>query len=206
MSKLLAGTREVSLGNLEIAIEHRSQDEMKTLVDGFNAMIKDLKSHQQELAELSKKVAWAEMARKVAHEIKNPLTPIQLSAEHILRVYEDKRGDFEKALQESVSYIISEVENLRRIAQEFLETRPGHFDPARSRLTCGTSPRGRSSPTAELLAERIRFRSRSSRARNSGSRRQVQAQDRPPQHLHQRRRGHPGPRRNRVRSAGAETP
>ncbi len=70
---------------------------------------------------LGKKAAWAEMARKVAHEIKNPLTPIQLSAEHLLRVYEDKRGDFDHALKESLSYIIGEVENLRRIAQEFLE-------------------------------------------------------------------------------------
>jgi signal transduction histidine kinase len=121
VKKLLTGTREVGLGNLEIAIEHRSHDEMKTLVDGFNTMIKDLKRHQQEIADLGKKVAWAEMAHKVAHEIKNPLTPIQLSAEHILRVYEDKSGDFEKALRESASYIISEVENLRRIAQEFLE-------------------------------------------------------------------------------------
>jgi signal transduction histidine kinase len=121
VKKLLAGTREVSLGNLEIAIAHRSHDEMKTLVDGFNAMVENLKKHQQEIAELSKKAAWAEMAQKVAHEIKNPLTPIQLSAEHILRVYEEKKGDFDKALRESASYIISEVENLRRIAQEFLE-------------------------------------------------------------------------------------
>ena len=121
VKKLLAGTREVGLGNLEIVVEHRSHDEMKSLVDGFNAMIKDLKRHQQEIADLSKKVAWAELAQKVAHEIKNPLTPIQLSAEHILRVYGDKSADFEKALRESASYIISEVDNLRRIAQEFLE-------------------------------------------------------------------------------------
>ena len=119
--KLLAGTREVGLGNLEVTIEHRSRDEMMTLIDGFNTMIRNLKAHEQELAEMSKKVAWTEMARKVAHEIKNPLTPIQLSAEHILKVYEDKRGDFDTALKESMSYIISEVENLRRIAQEFME-------------------------------------------------------------------------------------
>jgi signal transduction histidine kinase len=119
--KLLAGTREVGLGNLEVTIEHRSRDEMMTLIDGFNTMIRNLKAHEQELAEMSKKVAWTEMARKVAHEIKNPLTPIQLSAEHVLKVYEDKRGDLDKALKESMSYIISEVENLRRIAQEFME-------------------------------------------------------------------------------------
>lgn len=119
--KLLLGTREVGLGNLEISIPHKHEDEMKTLIDGFNSMVDSLKKHQREMAEMSKKVAWAEMARKVAHEIKNPLTPIQLSAEHLLRVYNDKKEDFEETLNESTSYIIKEVDNLRRIAKEFLE-------------------------------------------------------------------------------------
>ncbi|MGB2845822.1 MAG: ATP-binding protein [Candidatus Aminicenantaceae bacterium] len=122
IKKLLVGTKEVSLGNLEISIPHKPQDEMKTLIDGFNSMIKNLKKHQQEMADMSKKMAWAEMARKVAHEIKNPLTPIQLSAEHLLKVYRDKKENFGQALKESASYIIKEVENLRKIAQEFLET------------------------------------------------------------------------------------
>jgi signal transduction histidine kinase len=121
IKKLLVGTREVGLGNLEVSIPHKHEDEMKTLIDGFNSMVESLKKHQQELAEMGKKVAWAEMARKVAHEIKNPLTPIQLSAEHLLRVYQDKKEDFEEALNESTSYIIKEVDNLRRIAKEFLE-------------------------------------------------------------------------------------
>jgi len=120
--KLLAGTKEVSLGNLEISISYDHEDEMKTLVSGFNDMILSLKRHQQDLADLGQKVAWAEMARKVAHEIKNPLTPIQLSAEHLLRVYEERPAEFEKALQESTTYIVTEVEHLRKIAQEFLET------------------------------------------------------------------------------------
>jgi signal transduction histidine kinase len=119
--KLLAGTREVGLGNLEVHIDHHSRDEMMVLIDGFNTMIQNLKAHEQELAEMSKKVAWTEMARKVAHEIKNPLTPIQLSAEHVLKVAEDNRGDLDQALRESMSYIISEVEHLRRTAQEFME-------------------------------------------------------------------------------------
>ena len=121
IKKLLAGTREVGLGNLEVSIEHRPRDEMRTLIDGFNAMIKNLKKHQQELTEMSKTVAWADMARKVAHEIKNPLTPIQLSAEHLLKVHADKKGDFDRALKESASFIIKEVENLKKIAHEFLE-------------------------------------------------------------------------------------
>ena len=121
IQKLLVGTKEVSLGNLEVTIDYKPRDEMRTLIEGFNTMIQSLKEHQLELAEMGKKVAWAEMARRVAHEIKNPLTPIQLSAEHLLRVYEDKDGNFEEALKESISYIISEVENLRRIAQDFME-------------------------------------------------------------------------------------
>jgi len=122
IQKLLVGTKEVSLGNLEISIPHKSHDEMKTLIDGFNTMIRNLKQHQQDLTDMSKKVAWAEMARKVAHEIKNPLTPIQLSAEHLLNVYNDRSENFADALKESTTYIIHEVENLRRIAHEFLET------------------------------------------------------------------------------------
>ena len=155
--KLLAGTREVGLGNLEVTIEHQSRDEMMTLIDGFNTMIRNLKAHEQELAEMSKKVAWTEMARKVAHEIKNPLTPIQLSAEHVLKVYEDKRGDLDKALKESMSYIIGEVEHLRRIAQEFMEI-------ARD-TTVRKEPLDLKAildevlqPYRRLLAERIRFK------------------------------------------------
>ncbi|MBM3297403.1 MAG: HAMP domain-containing protein, partial [Candidatus Aminicenantes bacterium] len=119
--KLLDGTREVSLGNLEVSLEHKPDDEMQTLFQGFNTMILSLRQHRRDLAEMSQKAAWAEIARKVAHEVKNPLTPIQLSAEHLLRVYEDRRSDFGSALKQSVSYITSEVENLRKIAQEFLE-------------------------------------------------------------------------------------
>ncbi len=157
IKKLLAGTKEAGLGNLEIKIDYKTQDEMKTLVDGFNTMIQNLKNREQELAEMSKKVAWAEMARKVAHEVKNPLTPIQLSTEHLLKVYEDKKGDFGQALKESISYINSEVENLRKIAQEFLEISKEtvlHKEDFRFdelvRETVG--------PYKNLLAERIQFR------------------------------------------------
>ena len=155
--KLLAGTREVGRGNLEVTIEHRSSDEMMTLIDGFNTMIRNLKAHEQELAEMSKKVAWTEMARKVAHEIKNPLTPIQLSAEHVLKVYEDKRGNLDTALKESMSYIISEVENLRRIAQEFMEIARDttvRKEPVDLRALLEETVQ----PYRRLLDERIRFR------------------------------------------------
>ncbi len=155
--RLLAGTREASLGNLEIAIPYERSDEMRTLVDGFNTMIRSLKQHQQELAELGRKAAWAEMARKVAHEIKNPLTPIQLSAEHLLRVYEDGRGDLGPALRESISYIVGEVENLRHIAQDFLEL---GREPLLQKETIDVVDLVRETvePYRRLLAERIVIR------------------------------------------------
>jgi signal transduction histidine kinase len=154
--KLLAGTREVGLGNLEVSIEHRSNDEMMTLIDGFNTMIRNLKAHEQELAEMSKKVAWTEMARKVAHEIKNPLTPIQLSAEHVLKVAEDQRGDLDRALKESMSYIIGEVEHLRRIAQEFMEI-ARDTTVAKEPVDLRAILEDVLQPYRRLLSERIRF-------------------------------------------------
>ncbi len=155
--KLLAGTREVSLGNLDVTIDHPSRDEMRTLVEGFNAMVGSLRAHRQELAEMGKKVAWAEMARKVAHEIKNPLTPIQLSAEHVLRVYEDRDGDFERTLRESMSYIIGEVEHLRRVSQEFMEIARDtsvRRDPCDLRKIVEETL----DPYRKLLSARIRFK------------------------------------------------
>lgn len=157
IKNLLDGTKKVSLGNLEIAIEHKPRDEMKTLIDGFNTMVRNLKKHQQELAEMSKKVAWAEMARKVAHEIKNPLTPIQLSAEHIIKVYEDKPEDLDRILKESASYIIKEVENLRKIAQEFLEfskETPLH----KEQIDLKEIIQETVDPYKKILSDRIRFK------------------------------------------------
>ena len=157
IKRLLTGTREVSLGNLKVSIDYNKQDEMKTLINGFNTMVKSLRKHQQELADISKKIAWAEMARKVAHEIKNPLTPIQLSAEHILTVYEDNKEGFEKVLKESTSYIVTEVENLRKIAQDFLETsKKGTLQ--KETLNLKETVKETIGPYKSILSERITFK------------------------------------------------
>jgi PAS domain S-box-containing protein len=68
----------------------------------------------------SKKLtAWSEMARQVAHEIKNPLTPMKLSAQHLLQARRDGKGDFDEILEDGVAIIIEQIESLRRIAVEF---------------------------------------------------------------------------------------
>ena len=63
--------------------------------------------------------AWSEMARRVAHEIKNPLTPIQLEMDYLTRLYKDKRPGFEEALDDTAQQIGKQVQDLRRIATEF---------------------------------------------------------------------------------------
>jgi two-component system nitrogen regulation sensor histidine kinase NtrY len=72
-----------------------------------------------ELIRSKKLVAWSEMARQVAHEIKNPLTPMKLSAQQVLQAHRDGAGDFSSVLEESVATIVEQIESLRRIAVEF---------------------------------------------------------------------------------------
>ncbi len=64
-------------------------------------------------------LAWGEMARQVAHEVKNPLTPIKLSVQHIRRAWQDKSGDFEPILDRNVGAILSEIDRLAEIASGF---------------------------------------------------------------------------------------
>jgi nitrogen fixation/metabolism regulation signal transduction histidine kinase len=82
-------------------------------------MTEDLKRQREDLEKSKKLEAWAEMARQVAHEVKNPLTPIQLSTEHLLRVYGDPNVDFEKVLKDCAETVLQQVGTLRQISTEF---------------------------------------------------------------------------------------
>jgi nitrogen fixation/metabolism regulation signal transduction histidine kinase len=85
--RLTRATRRIAAGDFDARIAVRSADELRRLVDSFNSMASELKAQRTQLERTHRLEAWAEMARQVAHEIKNPLTPIQLSAEHLLRVH-----------------------------------------------------------------------------------------------------------------------
>ena len=82
-------------------------------------MAADLQRQRGELERTHRLEAWAEMARQVAHEIKNPLTPIQLNAEHLRRVHADRGEPLSPVLQECVATILTQVKLLRQIASEF---------------------------------------------------------------------------------------
>jgi two-component system, NtrC family, nitrogen regulation sensor histidine kinase NtrY len=88
-------------------------------VDSFNQMAGDLHRQRADLERSNRLAAWAEMARQVAHEVKNPLTPIQLSAEHLRRVFGDPAVDFRATLEACTDTILKQVRSLRRIVTEF---------------------------------------------------------------------------------------
>ena len=119
LGDLTRATRRLAEGDLSTRVETRSRDELRDLVDSFNQMAADLARQREELERSNRLAAWAEMARQVAHEVKNPLTPIQLSAEHLRRVYGDPRVDFGAALELCTQTILRQVRQLRGMVTEF---------------------------------------------------------------------------------------
>jgi signal transduction histidine kinase len=117
--RLTRATRRIARGDFDAQIAVRSSDELRRLVDAFNSMAAELKAQRTQLERTHRLEAWAEMARQVAHEIKNPLTPIQLSAEHLRRVHADRGEPLGDVLDSCVSAILGQVRLLRQISAEF---------------------------------------------------------------------------------------
>ena len=119
VQRLTRATRRIARGDFDARVAIRSADELERLVAAFNRMAGDLLVQRRRLERTHRLEAWAEMARQVAHEIKNPLTPIQLSAEHLLRVNRDRGEPLGPVLRDCVDSILTQVGLLRRIAAEF---------------------------------------------------------------------------------------
>ena len=104
---------------IEKQVAARSADELVILEADFNRMAVELDAQRHQLERTHRLEAWTEMARQIAHEIKNPLTPVQLSAEHLLRVHADRGSPLTPVLQGCVESILKQVRILRQIASEF---------------------------------------------------------------------------------------
>ena len=85
-------TRRVAEGDFSFRILTRPRDELATLVDSFNGMISELERSRRKLLQAERITAWQEIAQRLAHEIRNPLTPIKLSAQRMLKKHDEKRG------------------------------------------------------------------------------------------------------------------
>jgi nitrogen fixation/metabolism regulation signal transduction histidine kinase len=119
VNRLTRATRRIARGELNARIAATSSDELRRLVQDFNQMAEDLQRQRVELERTQRLEAWADMARQVAHDIKNPLTPIQLSAEHARRVNIDNGRPLSPVLDECVNAILAQVRLLRQISAEF---------------------------------------------------------------------------------------
>jgi signal transduction histidine kinase len=119
VARLTRATRQIAAGRLDVRIAADTADELRRLVDAFNSMAETLLAQRTELARTHQIKAWNEMARQVAHEIKNPLTPIQLAAEHLQRVHEDQGRPLAEVFDQCLQTILGQVRLLRRIASEF---------------------------------------------------------------------------------------
>ena len=116
---LSAGARQVGQGNLEVQIDPSSNDEVGALVQVFNNMTQELRESRQRLARAERIAAWQEIARRVAHEIKNPLFPIRMSMETLKKSFQKKHPKLEEIVEESTKTVLEEVGALNRIVTEF---------------------------------------------------------------------------------------
>ncbi|EMF81379.1 GHKL domain protein [Leptospira weilii serovar Topaz str. LT2116] len=118
--ELANATQKISMGDTDINLEIREAGEIGALIDSFNQMVKDLKSKDEELMQSQRIAAWKEVAQRMAHEIKNPLTPIQLSAERIRRkMKSENKEQFREIVSTGTDTIIKQVRVLEHLVNEF---------------------------------------------------------------------------------------
>lgn len=119
IGRLRLAAAGVGTGNLRVRLPERRADEFGQLYRSFNHMIQRLREARAQEVRTARVLAWGEMARQVAHEIKNPLTPIKLSVQHVRRAYRDRRPDFDDILDSNVDQILAEIDRLSDIALVF---------------------------------------------------------------------------------------
>jgi nitrogen fixation/metabolism regulation signal transduction histidine kinase len=116
---LARATKAVGAGNLDVRVPVQGHDELSELARGFNQMLSELEANRARVEFLQRMSTWQEMARRLAHEIKNPLTPILLAVEECHRKYEGPDPGFRKLLDTTLEVVEEEVGTLRRLVGEF---------------------------------------------------------------------------------------
>ncbi|MCA8930565.1 MAG: HAMP domain-containing protein, partial [Alphaproteobacteria bacterium] len=116
LSRVMARVAE---GDLGVRAQARGRDELATLARAFNLMLDELAHAQQRVAYLQRIGAWQGMARRIAHEIKNPLTPIQLAVQQLRDKDPGLDERFSSLLADSAEIVEDEVESLRRMVTSF---------------------------------------------------------------------------------------
>jgi two-component system, NtrC family, nitrogen regulation sensor histidine kinase NtrY len=117
--QLAEGARAVSEGNWSTRVDVRGGGEIGQLAHAFNQMTQQLVEQRERLLQAERVAAWREVARRLAHELKNPLFPLQTTVENLRRAKEQNSGQFEEVFRESTGILLSEIENLRTIVARF---------------------------------------------------------------------------------------
>ncbi len=119
VQELTAAAKEIGKGNLDVHVSPRSKDEIGELVQSFDQMAVEIKTSRFNLAAAERKLAWTEMAKQVAHEIKNPLTPMKLSIQHLRQAFKDRAKELPSIVESTTNIIVEQIDALSRIAAEF---------------------------------------------------------------------------------------
>jgi two-component system nitrogen regulation sensor histidine kinase NtrY len=119
INALALATHAVAEGDLSVRVPEKGDDELTDLSRGFNRMLSEVEDNRARIEFLQRIGAWQEMARRLAHEIKNPLTPILLAVEECHRKYGGDDPHFRKLLDTTLEVVEEEVGTLRRLVGEF---------------------------------------------------------------------------------------
>jgi two-component system nitrogen regulation sensor histidine kinase NtrY len=119
--QLAHAAQEVAAGNWETRVEIPGGDEVAQLAESFNRMTSELLAQKERLVQTERVAAWRELARRLAHELKNPLFPLQLTVENLMRARTQSPEQFEEVFQESASTLLAEISNLKKIIGRFSE-------------------------------------------------------------------------------------
>jgi len=98
---------------------HNNRDEIGVLVSAYNKMVDDLDHSRLQLAQAEREQAWKEMARQIAHEIKNPLTPMKLRIQYLIRMKDEGRSGWEEQVEPTLNSILGQIANLSEVADAF---------------------------------------------------------------------------------------
>jgi signal transduction histidine kinase len=119
VERLVQGAREVASGNWDARVDVQSGDEIGELAVAFNHMTEQLLDQRDRLVQTERVAAWRELARRLAHELKNPLFPLQITIENLQRARGQAREQFEEVFRESTATLLAELETLKTIIGRF---------------------------------------------------------------------------------------
>jgi two-component system nitrogen regulation sensor histidine kinase NtrY len=121
VEQLARAAQEVAAGNWNTRVEVTGGDELGQLADSFNRMTSELLAQRERLVQAERVAAWRELARRLAHELKNPLFPLQLTVENLMRAREQSPEQFDEVFRESSRTLLAEISNLKAIIGRFSE-------------------------------------------------------------------------------------